>query len=164
MLLWTAAVVFVAIFATCKQNAEKQQEKMIEKALEQGSGEEVKANVDDGKVEIESESGKTTIQLDQKNWPAEAPSEVPKFPYGKQENLIFNEGMGQKTWNVRFSDVKDEALTEYETALKRAGFKSMKIKGPKGGNLTAEKGKLLVTVVVSEGSGFVGITVREKEE
>jgi hypothetical protein len=55
------------------------------------------------------------------------------------------------------------ALDKYNAELKKAGFKTMKIASLKGGSVTGEKGKLIVSSFVGEGKGMVSVQIRTDE-
>lgn len=162
--LWAAmsCVLLVVIFAatSCKQASEKQGEKMMENALEQASDEETDVDLDDNKVTIETDSMKTVIETGAKVWPETIPSEVPVFTWGKVIHTTTSEIGETKAWGVHFEIVPMDALDRYDTELKKTGFKTTKFSMGKGGSVTGEKGKLLVTATVGEGKGHVSIQLQ----
>lgn len=145
---------------SCKQASEKQGEKMMENTLEQATGEKTDVDLDKNKVTIESDNMKTVIETDAKTWPETVPSEVPKFTWGNIIHTTTSEMDETKAWGVHFEGVPMDALDKFDTELKKAGFKTTKFTMGKGGNVTAEKGKLLVTATIGEGKGYVSIQLQ----
>ena len=157
--LYLAVVLLVVGWTACKQSAEKQQEKAIENILEQGGAKNAKADVESGKIEMEMDGAKATINTEQREWPAAAPTVVPKFTYGQIQAVMYHEADGKKTWSVHFVEIQDGALEGYAAALKAAGFKTMKIAAGGGGSVTAEKGDMIVSMMMGDSKGVVGIQI-----
>jgi hypothetical protein len=141
---------------SCGQSAEKTGEKMLEKTLEQSTGEKTDVDIEEGNFTIESENMKANIK-EANTWPSEAPSDVPTFTWGDINHTTTSETEGIKSWGVHLKNVPLDALGKYESELKKAGFKTTKFTMNEGGNVTAEKGKLIVTATVGDGNGHVGI-------
>ena len=57
------------MICSCSSPGKKAQEKMMEKALEQGSGENSDVDIQGGKVKIESGDHKSEINLTADEWP-----------------------------------------------------------------------------------------------
>ena len=164
-----AIIVFsllLALFSlpSCKQAAEKQQEKAMEKILEQGSDGKSDVDINDQKITIENEGGKTEINLNEKNWPADAPSDVPELKAGKITGTTITKSENGKNWTIRYADVDMEELDKFAATLKSNGFKVETIKAGKGGMVNGEKGKIGVIFTVGDKASSVIIMKREEEE
>ena len=164
-----AIIVFALLLAlfglpSCKQAAEKQQEKAMEKILEQGSDGKSDVDINDQKITIENEEGKTEINLNEKNWPSDAPSDVPELKSGEITGTTITEQVNGKNWSIRYTGVEVAALDKYGTMLKSNGFKVQTIKAGKGGMVNGEKGKIGVIFTVGDKASSVIIMKREEEE
>ena len=159
-----AGVVFFALplFLSCRQAGEKQQEKMLEKVVEQGSGEKADVNIEDQNVTIETESGNVQINTSEGSWPAEAPSDVPELNAGKIIGTTISDLDEGKNWSIRYSGVGIEELDKYGATLKSKGFKIHTMKTPKGGMVNGEKGNIQVMFTVSDKISIVGISVAKE--
>ncbi len=131
----------------------------MEKALEKGSGENSDVDIQGDKVKIESGDHKSEINLTGDEWPKEIPADVPQFNYGSIHHTTSSEDNGMKGWGVFYEDVKLDAIDKYDAELNKNGFKTMKMTMPKGGTITAEKGKIIVTAIISEEMSQVGVQV-----
>jgi hypothetical protein len=155
------AIPGLIMICSCSGTGKKAQEKMMEKALEQGSGENTDVDIQGDKVKIESGDQKAEINLSGKGWPEGIPDDVPEFKYGSINHTTSSEENGIKGWGVFYKEVKLDALDKYDAELKKNGFETMKMAMPKGGTITAEKGKIIVTAMISEEISQVGVQVRE---
>jgi hypothetical protein len=155
----------IALFGlpSCKQAAEKQHEKAMEKILEQGSGEKTDVDIDDQKITIENEEGKTEINLSEKNWPADAPSDVPELKAGKITGTTITKSENGKNWTIRYADVAMEELDKFAATLKSKGFKTQTIKAGKGGMVNGEKGNIGVIFTVGDKASSVIIMEHQPE-
>ena len=159
---WWAAICCMFLLTTfslvsCKQSAEKSAEKVMENTLERSTGEKTDIDIDDNKVTFENDNVKAVIITDAKVWPEDAPAEVPKFAWGTITNTTTTDMGESKNWGVHLKDVPTEALNKYNAELKKAGFETSKFTMNKGGNVTGQKGRLIVTVNMGEGNAHVGI-------
>ncbi|MBK8700602.1 MAG: hypothetical protein IPN29_14155 [Saprospiraceae bacterium] len=149
------STIFIAIFfvfalaaiSSCKRNAEKQAEEMLENQMENATGQNTEVDIQKDKVVIESDTMNAIIETGAKVWPDKAPASVPRFQGGSIKATTYSETGGIKTWGIHFEGIKPEALSNYGDALKKAGFKVMKISMGKGGNVTGEKENLIVTAM-----------------
>jgi hypothetical protein len=149
------SVLFLVV--SCAQSAEKSGEKMLENALEQSTGENTDVDIDEGTLTFESDSMRAVVETEAKTWPDDAPSEVPEFTWGDIAHTTFSEYGETKSWGVHLKNVPLDALGKYEAELKKAGFKTSRFTMNKGGNVTGQNGKFVVTVTIGEGNGHVGI-------
>lgn len=159
--LLTLAIPGLIMICSCSSPGKKAQEKMMEKALEQGSGENSDVDIQGDKVKIESGDHKSEINLTADEWPKDIPADVPEFKYGSIHHTTSSEDNGSKGWGVFYEDVRLDAIDKYDAELKKNGFKTTKMTMPKGGSITAEKGKIIVTAIISEKMSQVGVQVGE---
>ena len=136
----------------------------MEKILEQGSDGKSDVDINDQKITIENEGGKTEINLNEKNWPADAPSDVPELKAGKITGTTITKSENGKNWTIRYADVDMEELDKFAATLKSNGFKVETIKAGKGGMVNGEKGKIGVIFTVGDKASSVIIMKREEEE
>ena len=115
----TLAIIVMFVFDSCKKASEKTGEKLIETSI--GHGADV--DIDDEKIVIKTDEGTFTSDSTIKNWPKEIPDDVPEFKDGKVVNVSTRIVDGNKNWTLLFENVSENALTEYETKLKKKGFK-----------------------------------------
>ena len=165
---WIGAVIILALvsgnfFTSCKCSREKTQETMMEKALENASGEKTDVDINKDKVTIQGEKYKTEINNAGGKWSDEIPDDVPEFKYGTIKNSTVSEAEGTKTYGYFFTGVDKDVLDTYDAALKKNGFKTVKMTMDEGGTITAEKGKIIVTAVASEKGAHVSVQIRKEE-
>lgn len=159
-LVWLAIGVLPMILlgaVSCKQAAEKQQEKTLERAIEQSGGGNADVDVEDGKVTIESGEGKIEIKTGDKKWPTDAPKEAPELKVGKIVGTLTSETPEGRHWTIRYEGIENSELEKYGAILKNGGFKITTIKSSKGGMLTGEKDNLIVVFTVSPEVSMVAI-------
>jgi hypothetical protein len=142
-------ILFLWGMFSCKQAAEKQQEKIIENALEQGNGKKADVDIKDGNITIESDEGKMEIKSGEKKWPSDAPSTVPELNAGKIIGTMNSNTPEGRTWSIRYEDVPISELDKYAAILKSQGFKITTMKSNKGGMVSGEKDKLGVMFTVA---------------
>lgn len=147
----------------CKQAGEKQQEKLLEKTLEQGSGQKADVDIDDQKITIESEGSKVEINTGEKQWPPDAPAVVPELKAGQITGTTISQSEQGKNWSIRYSGVGIEELDKFGAILKNNGFKIQTIKTGKGGMVSGEKGDIGVIFTVSDPVSTV-IIMEQKPE
>jgi hypothetical protein len=165
---WTGALIILALvpgtfLTSCKCSREKTQESMIEKTLENATGEKTDVDINKDKVTIQGENYKTEINNTGGKWSDEIPDDVPEFTWGTIQHSTVSEAEGTKTYGLYFKDVDPEVLEKYDAALKKNGFKTMKMTMDKGGTITAEKGKIIVTAIASEKGAHVSVQIRKEE-
>jgi hypothetical protein len=160
-ILFSLAIMGIFMMDSCQSPGKKAQEKMMENALEQGSGKDSDVDIQGDKVKIESGDQKSEIDLAGKEWPNAIPADVPEFNYGSIHHTTYSEDSDVKGWGVFYEDVKLDAIDKYDTELKNKGFTTTKMTFPKGGTITGEKGNIIVSVIISEQMSQVGVQVRE---
>ncbi len=154
LILTLFALVLMTLFSSCKKSSEKTGEKILETAI----GNNADIDMDDEKIVIKTEEGTFTSDATVRTWPNEIPNDVPEFKDGKIVNVstqVVDEG---KNWTLLFEDVDDKALNDYETKLKKNGFKVSSITmGEAKAHLTGEKGDLFVIVMGGEGMASLSV-------
>ena len=72
----------------CSQVSEKASEKLAEKALESASGGDVKVDLEDGQIKVESKDGSSTFKTGEDlSWPKSMPADVPQISGAKISNV-----------------------------------------------------------------------------
>lgn len=156
--------VLLAFFslASCQRAAEKQQEKIAEKAIEQGSGGKADVDIDKDKITIETGEGKIEINNTANVWPSEVPSDVPELNVGKIVGTTTTNAEEGKNWSIRYEGVPLEELEKYAATLKGNGFKIQTIKSGKGGMVNGEKGAISVVFTVSKEVSVLMVSQAQK--
>lgn len=163
LILFLIIILTVAITYSCQNAREKRVEKFTEKMLEKSIGEDVDIDVDGESITIHTDEGKIVASTGKKKWPNEIPSSVPKFNYGKIENVSLQEYSDGKSWAIIYENVPGDALSGYEKILKDKGFEtSLTGMAEVGGMVMGEKGNLNVVVMIGEGGASVAI-MQEKQ-
>ena len=155
-------ILFVCGMFSCKQTAEKQQEKSIENALEQGNGEKAGVDIEEGNITIESEEGKMEIKSGAHQWPSDMPSDVPELNTGKIIGTTTSDAAENRSWSIRYQDVTISALDKYAAILKSRGYKITTMKSGKGGMVSGEKDKLGVIFTVAPEISVVVVSEQKK--
>lgn len=145
---------------SCKNMAEKTAEKMIEKSIELSSGENVDIDIEEGTAVIETKDGRVEVNTSANKWPDDIPSDVPEFKHGKINAVSTNSSDEGNGWTLVISDVPADAIDEYNTLLKSEGFETQTLTyGDAGGSVTAEKDKVVIALMASEGSASLSVQV-----
>lgn len=145
------SLLLLSVFSTfsCKQAAEKQQERALEKAIEQSGDQNANVDIEKDKITIESDEGKMMIKTGEEKWPSNVPADIPELKVGTIIGTMVGESDQGNSWTIRYQGVEMDELEQYGTRLKNAGFKTTKIKSSKGGMVSGEKGNLGVVFTVS---------------
>jgi hypothetical protein len=112
---------------------------------------------------IRIDSGKASVAIVDavKQWPSDAPPEVPRYPYGSIRKIIRTETPEANSWDMAIDRLPEHALRNYESSLKAKGFSttSMIIPEKEGdrGNVTGIKGQVTVVLMGSGGSASLSI-------
>lgn len=151
------AVISVAVFAlagslsSCQKKIE---DEILEKAIEQSTGNDVELNTATGKMSIESDGKKIEVQSEHASWPKDMPSGVPVFSYGTIKAVTHTEAPGAKGWTVAFENVSENSIKEYDAELKRRGFETvltlMTSDKGSGGSINATKGAVSVFLMADQ--------------
>jgi len=167
-LLQISLVFTLAFFlSACKSPSEKLIEKanegIIENALEDSMGGDVKVDLSDEGVSVKTDKG--TMQTGGKvSLPDNFPSDVHVYD-GKLIAAMFNEVNNGFTLTIEIKDSLENVKSVYENKLKASGWtvgEAMNL----GASLflTAEKDKRAVTVVVNQvdGTSVLALTINDK--
>lgn len=155
-------IVFLAVSVTtsCKSKKEKEADR-VERMIEQATGEEVDIDTEEGEIVIETEDGTITATDQQTTWPEDIPDDVPEFDFGDIVVVSSNTMEGGYGWTLVMENVPDNAINEYEKALKENGWEVQKVTMGKGGNLNGQKGKQYVAVMAGEGGASISVQIEE---
>jgi len=146
------------VLNSCKSNTEdKAGTEMAEKMMEQATGADIE--LEDGGANVTIEGNGETVQINQqaKEWPSGIISEVPQLPDGKITRVVKSETNEQTTWNIYYKPLPVETISAYGDELKSLGFEIMKMQMPKGGQVTGQKGDLLVMCIYSEETTMLSV-------
>lgn len=95
--------------------------KAPEKAIESASGGQVKVEQNNGGVTVKTDQG--TFQAGSiYEWPAQIPSDVPKFSYGKIISVVQNNTADSKGISVGIENATGDAFDNYKGDLQNAGW------------------------------------------
>ena len=134
---------------------------MVEKAIEQSTGQKVDINSGGQKITIQSEGQKIEIQGNSGVWPADMPADVPRFSWGKIGVVTRSETPEGKSWNVVFESVSGNIVKDVESQLKSKGFQKVSTIVTSGdgvgGVVSAEKEKLKVVVMTGNGTASLSV-------
>jgi hypothetical protein len=119
-----AVVIFgLLTFSACsKTPSEKAAERKVERALEKATGEKVDLDIDKGKVEIQGEESKTTIEYGGTVWPNDLPEGVTKFEAGTIKGVTKGQRPNGQAWTILFENVEAGAINPYVESLKAGGW------------------------------------------
>ncbi len=153
-----------ALLFSCHYAAKRTGEKIMEKAIEQSTGEKTDVKLADKSAEITTESGKVHIDANMKSWPSEIPEDVPKFTQGSIDGVTFSNMNDVQAWTLVIKDMPVSALSDYDKVLRDKGFKTVTTMfGDKGGSITAEKGNLVVSLMGGEGKAALSVQISKQE-
>jgi hypothetical protein len=79
------------------------------------------------------------------------------LPDGKITRVVKSETNEQTTWNIYYKPLPVETISAYGDELKSLGFEIMKMQMPKGGQVTGQKGDLLVMCIHSEETTMLSV-------
>ena len=143
---------------SCKKTSEKATEKMIEKSI----GNDANVDIDDEKVTIKTEEGTFTTDANTNSWPDNISNDIPEFKYGEIISVTTQEMDEGNGWMIIFEEVSKTALSDYQTELKKKGFKitNMTTYGT-GGMISAHKDKLIVTIISGDDNATVSVSAEK---
>jgi len=148
----------LALCFSCRNANQKITEKRIEKAI----GDDADVTIDDDKITIETDEGTLVTDTGDKKWPDEIPGDVPEFKYGKIERVSIQDMPEAKNWVMRFTSVKEDAITKYEADLKAKGFDAHITRIMNGrGNVMGQMDNLVVAAMAGDGEATLTVS-REK--
>lgn len=153
-------IVLVALggMYACKSSpSEKAGEEAAEKAVEKATGEKVEIENKGADVTIEGEGGRIVMSTGEAVWPSDMPGDVPEFKGPKMLRVTRGDAPEGHTWSIFYEGAGIEKLEAYDAALKSAGYKTIRMQVPQGGNLTAEKGDVRLSCIVSQKTCMVSV-------
>ncbi|NTW82256.1 MAG: hypothetical protein HGB36_02675 [Chlorobiaceae bacterium] len=156
------SLLLFGICGTLSSCQKKAGEVIMEKAIEQSTGNKVDIRSGGQNVTIESEGRKIEIQSNLSGtWPDDIPGDVPKFTYGKIKAVTRSDTPEGKSWSVVCENVPGNIIKNYETALKSSGFKTILTTVTsdegEGGTVTGEKDKLNVALMTGNGNASLSV-------
>jgi len=162
LLILVLATVFV--FFSCQRASKKPGEKMMEKAIENATGNKADVDLGDEKAVIKTDAGIIEVDSKAQSWPDEIPNDVPEFTYGKVKAVTTSNIDDTKTWNVIYEDVRDGFIDKYDAELKEKGFETVTMKiGDNGGSITAESDKYTIFLMGGEGNLSIAVSLKKQE-
>jgi hypothetical protein len=114
------------------------------------------------------ESGKRTVEIMDavEQWPAEAPAEVPRYPFGTIRKIIRTETPEGNSWDMAIDRLPEHAIRDYEVMLRESGFKTSSMIVPEKdgdrGSVTGEKGAITVVVIGAGSSASLSIIQKQQ--
>ncbi|NTW09784.1 MAG: hypothetical protein HGA26_00305 [Chlorobiaceae bacterium] len=155
----------LAIFVVCGTLSSCQKkvgEVLVEKAIEQSTGNKVDIRNGGQNVTIQSEGQKIEIQSNTSGvWPNDIPGEVPKFAYGQIKAVTRSDMPEGKSWVVISENVPGNIIKSYESLLKNSGFKTVSTiitsDEGEGGSVSGEKDQLKVALITGNGSASLSV-------
>lgn len=158
------SLVFTLFTLSCRRASEKTGEKLMEKALENATGQKTDVDLSSGKAVIETGKGKMEVDSEAKSWPDDIPDDIPEFTFGKVKGVTTSTMNDTKTWNVVYEEVQDGFIDKYDALLKEKGFETVIMKmGDKGGSIQAENEKYNVFLMGGEETLSVGVSIKKPE-
>lgn len=159
------AVISVAVFSlagslsSCQKKIE---DEILEKAIEQSTGNDVELNTATGKMSIESDGKKIEVQSEHASWPADMPAGIPKFSYGTVKAVTRTETSGARGWTVACENIPESSIREYDAELKQRGFETVLTlvtsdRGA-GGSINATKGAVSVFLMADQGTATLAVS------
>lgn len=159
-----SAAIGIAIFSMCailSSCQKKLSDVVAEKVIEQSTGKKVDIKSGGQSITIESEGKKIEIQGNSGVWPADMPSDVPKFSYGRIKAVTRAQMPEGQSWTVVCESVPGNIIKDYEGKLKSSGFKTvstiMTSDNGEGGSVSGTKEKLNVTVITGSGTASLSV-------
>ncbi|NTW55475.1 MAG: hypothetical protein HGB20_00320 [Chlorobiaceae bacterium] len=154
-----AIIVACGALSSCQKKAG---DVLLEKAIEQSTGNKVDINSGGQNITIQSEGQKIQIQGSESGvWPNDIPGDVPKFAYGQIKAVTRSDSPDGKSWSVVFDNVPGNIIKSYEALLKNSGFQTVSTiitsNEGEGGTVSGEKEKLKVVLITGNGSGSLTV-------
>jgi hypothetical protein len=156
--------IILALFAvgtTITSCQKKIEDVLVEKTLEQSTGNKVDIKTAGENITIQSEGQKIEIRGSSGVWPADMPADVPKFSWGQIKAVTRSETPEGKSWSVVCENVHGNIVKDFESQLKNNGFKNISTivtsgQG-EGGVVSGEKEKLKVVLMIGSGTASLSV-------
>lgn len=155
-----AALAISGTFSSCQK---KIGDVLVEKAIEQSTGNKVDINSSGQNLTIQTEGQKIEIQGSSGVWPADMPADVPRFTWGQITAVTRAETPEGKSWSVVCEKVTGDIVNEFASQLKSKGFKNISTvvtsgEG-QGGVVSGEKDKLKVVLMTGSGTASLSVVI-----
>jgi hypothetical protein len=153
-----AAMAISGTFSACQKKIE---DVLVEKSIEQSTGQKVDINSGGQNITIQSDGQKIEIQGNSGVWPADMPADVPKFTWGQIKAVTRSETPEGKSWSVVCENVPGNIVKDFESQLKSKGFQNISTVvtsgESEGGVVSGEKEKLKVVFMTGNGSASLSV-------
>lgn len=159
----SVAILFTWGMQACKSPSEKTSEEAAEKAMELATGKNIEIDKKGGDVTIEGGGERIVMSETEREWPSAIPGYIPKLEGLKIVRVTESTMNEAHTWNVMYEGATVDKIDEYNAALKAAGFETTSFKTPQGGNVSGQRGNMLVSCIVSEKTCMVSVQERKNE-
>lgn len=147
----------MAIYS-CKSNTQdKAGTELAEKMMEQATGSDIELENGGANVTIEGNGEKVQINQQAREWPSEILPEVPQIADGEVIRVVKSETNENFTWNVYYKPVPIETINTYADEMKANGFEIMKMQMPKGGQVTGQKGELVIFCIYGDETCMISV-------
>jgi hypothetical protein len=160
--LFSCLIMMLGIFA-CKQSTKESQVEAAEQKIKEETGKDVDIKQEGQNVTLEMDGEKITVNEGGTTWPSEIPASIPKLENLKIKKVMRTNDNEMDAWSIIYEGTSVDRLDQYDAALKAAGFKTMKIKTPKGGQTSGEKGSFMVSCTISEEASMLSVQKRKGE-
>jgi hypothetical protein len=149
---------------SCRNAGQKSAEQAMEQAIEQGTGEDADVNLSNQGATIHSGDVTTQVDANANKWPADAPSEIPEFTFGRITGVTISDHPEMYIWTVVYAEVPADAFKKYNDILKAKGMQTvfMDMAG-QGGSITWESGDLALSVMGGDGNAVVGVSKKKPQ-
>lgn len=138
-------LLFGFIFLLSCQNKSAQDqvaEKILEKTIKQGTGNEANVEIQGGKIRFQTKEGIGEINTT-KVWSEDIPADVPKFSMGKINGISTSDMDGKKSWSVVIEGIQEGVFPKYVEELKAKNWKiTSTLTMGTGGTVSASKNDL----------------------
>ncbi len=155
------ALALFSVSVTLSSCQKKIEEVLVEKVLEQSTGNKVDIKNGGENITIESEGQKIQIQGKSGVWPEDIPAEVPKFSWGRVQAVTRSETPEGQSWVVVCENVPGNSLKEYESKLKSNGFQTsssiVTSDGGEVGTVSGSKEKFQVFLMTGNGGASLSV-------
>lgn len=119
----------------------------------------------DQSVTIETRGRSVEFSNAVEPWPAEAPEEVPRYPYGTIRKIIRTETPEGSSWDMALEGLPAHGIRDYEILLKSKGFQTSSLIVPEAGgergSVTAEMGPVSVVLIGSGSTASLSIIQKQ---
>lgn len=122
----------------------------VEIARKAADLEELSVDEEGKKVSFSKDNQTYAFDGAQDTWPADIPADVPPVKNLKIAGTATNSGPDAESWTVIMEGADAKFLDDYKKKLDKAGFKTAMFTMDGGGSVSGEKGKLVVSAILSD--------------